>query len=237
MKKIYLCLLILTFFGSCAEDENISQEISSSILKKGVGDTLPAFSANPFDAVGLIYDELFDAYYDGTIRDTTVSSVISTVEAIANSNISFANLDSSYTSLSAERVQYLAALRPSDIGDIIGASTMSSSGKTSFINFLISYAALYSSETDALTIYNALLKYEESVLNNSLLGLDDKRIILITTSIVRYSSYRAKKKPKKNTDPDWLISVGHVFGTESGAEENEAKAIVEGLVTGIVSNK
>lgn len=237
MQKLYLCLLILTFFSSCADDENTSHDISSALLKKGVGDTLPAYSANPYDTVGHLYDELFDAYYNGTPRDTTASAVISDVEVIANANISFASMDSTYTSLTAENVQYLAARKPADIGDVIDAGTMSTIGKTSFIIFLISYTALYSTETAALTMYNSLLKYEDSVLNNSLLGVNDKRIILITTSIVRYSSYRAKKKPKKNTDPDWLISVGHVLGTEYGAEENEAKAIITGLVTGIVSNK
>ena len=85
-------------------------------------------------------------------------------------------------------------------------------------------------------MYNAVIKYEYTVINNGLITGNDKRIILTTTSILRYSSYRAKKKPKKSTDPDWLISVGHAFGTEEGAEENTAKAIVEGLVTGIVSN-
>ena len=60
---------------------------------------------------------------------------------------------------------------------------------------------------------------------------------MTSTSILRFSAYRAKKKPKKNTDPDWLIWVTHVYGAEEGAEENEAKAIVTALVTGIVSNK
>jgi hypothetical protein len=236
MKKLYSCLIILTFFSSCNNDENTIQEFNPALNNRGVGDNLPANSSNPYDNAGRIYDEIFDTYYNGTSRNSDVQSVIANVENIANSNSSFISMDSSYTSLSAERVQYLATRSSSDIGGIIGASNLLSIGKTSFSNFLISFTALYDSESDALQMYNAVVKYEEAVITNGLLTVKDKRIILTTTSVLRYSSYRAKKKPKKNTDPDWLISVGHAFGSEEGAEENEAKAIIEGLVTGIVSN-
>ena len=237
MKKIYSCLLILTFFASCAEDENTAPEINPALSNKDGGDVLPAYSANPYDHAGQIFDEIFDAYYDGTIRQTDVLSVIAAVDTIANANTSFTNLGNSYTALTVERVQYLATRSSSDIGGIIGASTLSSSGKTSFSNFLISFVAMYDIESDALKMYNAVAEYEETVITNDLLTANDKRVILTTTSILRYSSYRAKKKPKKNTDPDWLISVGHAFGAAEGAEEIMPKAIVEGLVTGIVSNK
>lgn len=237
MKKIYSCLLILTFFASCDDDNQTVSKITTALSHKDGGDVLPAYSANPYDNAGQIYDALFDAYYDGTIRPADVLSVIEDVETIANTNASFISLGSSYTSLSAERVLYLATRSNSDIGGIIGASSLSSAGKTSFSNFLISFTALYDFESDALKMYNAVVEYEETVIINELLTANDKRVILTTTSILRYSSYRAKKKPKKNTDPDWLISVGHAFGTSEGAEENMSKAIVEGLVTGIVSNK
>lgn len=226
----------MTFFASCADEENAAQKITPALSNKDGGDTLPAYTSNPYDNAGRVYDEIFGAYYDGTSRLTDVPSIIADVKAIANANTSFATMNSSCTLPSVERVQYLATRSISDIGGIIGASNLSSLGKTSFINFLISFTALYDTETDASQMYNAVIKYEDTVINNGLITGNDKRIILTTTSIIRYSSYRAKKKPKKNTDPYLTIWVTHVFGTEEGAEENAAKAIVEGLVIGIVSN-
>lgn len=238
MKKIYSCLLIMTFFASCADDENIAQENTPALSNRDGGDILPAYNANPHDNAGRIYDELFDAYYDGTSRTKEVDTVIAAVESIAKANTSFIGINGSvYLPLSTERVQYLADRSNGDIAAIVGTSGLSAAAKVSFSNFLISIVALYHSETDALTMYSAVIKYEETVLNSNLLTANDRRVILTTTSIIRYSSSRAKKKPKKNTDPYWIIFVGHVFGTEEGAEENEAKAIIEGLVTGIVSNK
>jgi hypothetical protein len=237
MKKICSCLIILTFFGSCADDENTALESNPATTNKAELDILPAYDANPYDNAGRIFDELFDVYYDGTSRQQDVQSVITDVKTIANMNNSFVNFSSNNTSLSVERVEYLAARSTSDIGGIIASSNLSSTGKISFSNFLISFDTLYNSETDASIMYNAVLEYEKAITNNGLLTSQDKRIILITTSILRYSSYRAKKKPKKNTDPYINIWVTHVFGAEEGAEENLEKAIIQGLVTYIVSNK
>lgn len=238
MKNIYSCLIILTFFASCADDENSAQNTNPALSNRSSGDILPAYNANPYDKAGLIYDEIFDSYYDGTSRSTNVQSVIAEVESIANANSSFVSINiNGYQSLTAERVQYLAERNMSDIGGIIGASNLSPNAKTSFSNFLLSFVALYASENDAVLLYDAIVKYEGTVIDSLLFTENDRQVILTTTSIVRYNSYRAKKKPKKNTDPDWIISVGHAFGTVEGAEENMAKAIVEGLVTGIVSNQ
>lgn len=238
MKKFYSCLIIMTFFASCADDENSAQNINPAISNKDCVDILPAYSANPYDNAGRIYDEIFDSYYDGTARSINVQSVISDVESLANANSSFVAINvSGYHPITAERVQYIAGRTISDVAGIIGASALTPTAKTSFSNFLLSFVALYSLETDAVKIYDSIAKYEVSIIGSNLFTENDKRVMLTTTSIVRYTSYRAKKRPKKNTDPDWIISVGHAFGTEEGAEENMAKAIVEGLVTGIVSNK
>ncbi|WP_162127490.1 hypothetical protein [Flavobacterium phycosphaerae] len=236
MKNLYSCLLILTFFASCTNEENSQQETSSAILMKGSG-TLPSNNANPHDNAGRIYDAIFDAYYDGSNRPKDAASVITQVETLANANTSFVSLDAIGSPLEPERIQYLAEKRSVDIGAIIGASNLSPIAKTSFSNFLITMVTLYEAEMDAAKIANAVIKYEETVIGNTLFSEKDERVILTSTSILRFSAYRAKKKPKKNTDPDWLIWVTHVYGAEEGAEENEAKAIVAALVTGIVSNK
>jgi|SRR6218665_1931602 len=236
MKKFYSCLIILTFFASCANDENNDQESDTSLSKKGADALLPANVVNPYDHAGRIYDELFDSYYDGSIRPASIESVILQVEAIANANESLNDLDDGHLPLFVERIQYLAGLGNGDIASIVTTSGLSPAAKTSFSNFLISITALYDSETDASKMYNAIVKYEGTVLNNESLTFNDQRVILTTTSIMRYSSYRAKKKPKKNTDPYWNIWVTHVFGGEEGAEENLEKAILQGLVIGIVSN-
>lgn len=237
MKNIYSCLIILTFFTSCVEDENSVQNINSAFSNKIGGSILPAYSDNHYDTAGLIYDELFDEFYNGSARSTDIQSVISDVEAIADTNTLLASIEEGHQSLSADRILYLASRSNDDIASLIGTSTLSANAKASFSNFLVSISNLFDIEDDATTIYNAIIKYEDTIINNALLTTNDQRVILTTTSIMRYSSYRAKKKPKKNTDPYIDIWVTHVFGSIEGAEENLEKSILQGLVTFIVSNR
>ena len=238
MKKFYSCLIILTFLSSCTDIETAPHQEPATMAHKTPGTNLPAYARNPYDNAGWIYDELFDEYYNGSDRRETVEGVINTVTTIANDNSSFATINADgYRPLSAQRVEYLASRRNPDIGGIITASALSPTAKTSFGNFLITIMTLNSVETDAVSVYDDIVQYEDKVITNVFLTGNDKRIILTTTSILRHCAYRAKKKPKKNTDPDWLVLVTHVLGAEEGAEENIPKAIMLSLVTGIVSNK
>lgn len=237
MKNFYSCLIILTFFASCASEENSNQESTTTYTNKEGVTILPANSSNAYDNAGQLFDELFEAYYDGTSRPTATQSVISQVEAIAKANTSFDGISQNRPVLYAERIEYLANLNTGSISSLVISSGLSSIAKTSFSNFLVAFDTIYHSETDTAKIYKAIVKYEETVIGNASLTAKDQRIILTTTSIIRYSSYRAKKKPKKNTDPYWNIWITHIFGAEEGAEENLEKAILQGLVTGIVSNK
>lgn len=54
--------------------------------------------------------------------------------------------------------------------------------------------------------------------------------------MARHSAYMARKKPKKNTDPDWTILVVNIVAAADGAENGMAKSVTEGLVGGITSN-
>lgn len=237
MKIIYSCFIILTFSASCTNNENSIQETNPSLNIKSGGDVLPAYSANYYDSAGLIYDELFDAYYNGISLSTDIPSVISDVEAIADANALFSNIEDGHQSISAERIQYLASSSNDSIISVIGSSSLSATAKSSFSDFLSTMTVLFDTEEDADTIYNAIIKYEDTIINNTSITTNDQRLILVTTSIMRYSSYRAKKKPKKNTDPYIDIWVTHVFGAIDGAEENIEKSILQGLATFIVSNR
>lgn len=237
MKNFYSCLIILTFFNSCAPDERNAPEIHSALSSKEAGEATAANSANAYDSAGKIFDELFDSYYDGSSRPNDVLSIIQQVESIANTNESFNSIGSGHVTLSPARISHLAAQKNVDIPSVVLSSGLSATAKTSFGNFLLSIATLYDVENDAIKMRNAIVKYEATVLHNESLTDNDRRVILTSTSILRYSAYRAKKKPKKNTDPYWNIWVTHVFGSEEGAEENLEKAILQGLVTGIVSHK
>jgi len=81
-------------------------------------------------------------------------------------------------------------------------------------------------------IHDFVVSYELSVINNSEFNDEDKRIILTTSSLSRYSFYYEKKRK----DKDWETSVGNIMAGLSGALENSLTAVNSALVTGIYHN-
>jgi len=237
MKIIYSCFIILTFFTSCTNDENTSQALRTTSHHKIGTEIMPSNIANQYDIAGVVYDQLFDEYYNGSTRSTDIQSVISDLEAIADADTLFTSIKFGHQSILVERIQYLASSSNDSISSFIDSSSLSATAKASFSGFLIIISNLFDTEENAETICNEIVEYEDSIISSALLTTNDKRLILTTTSIMRYNSYRAKKKPKKNTDPYIDIWVTHVFGAIEGAEENIEKAILQSLVTFIVSNK
>jgi hypothetical protein len=102
--------------------------------------------------------------------------------------------------------------------------------------FITSFELCFHAGYESDDLYEKVIDYETTVLQNSGFTANDKRVILTTTSITRHSSYLARKKPKKNTDPDWTILIGNIVAAVDGAEDGAANAVVAALVAGIAQN-
>ena len=238
MKTLYSCLFILTFFISCNNDATIATpNVVNSRITSRIATELPGNAANPYDEAGWIHNELFETYYESLTKPTTVG-VISRVEALADSNSNFKGIKTaSYHPVSAERIQYLLDHKTTCVSEVIANSTLSNSAKLSLSNFMVSLDEKFAIETSCDLLYNYVAAYEKTVVNNATFTSKDKQLILTTTSIARHTVYLARKKPKKNTNPDWTILILHIAAAEDGAEYGLAESITEGLVAGIVSNQ
>ncbi len=244
MKNIHSCTLIIAFFImmstgllSCSSDnETTNSENVNAISAKRVT-TLPGNDANPHDEVGWLYNELFDTYYTNGNLGDSVSQIATQVQTIADANTSFNSIKGSpYHNVSSTRVQYLLDHPTTCVTDVISASSMSTVGKSSLANFINFFIVFLGTESDCDVIYQKVVAYENEVLLNTSLTEKDKQIIFTTTSVIRHSAYRARKKPKKNTDPDWDIFIGNIIASTEGAEYGSAEAATMALVTGIAQN-
>lgn len=226
-----------TGFVSCSSDSENATFDKGNTMSSRLLTTSFKNDANPYDEVGSVYDELFDSYYTAGKLGGTVPQIITKVEAIADANANFNSLRGTvYRNVSNTRINYLLEHSTTCVNDVISSSSMSTAGKsslTSFINFFTTYIV---TEGDCEVIYQKVVNYENEVINNPLLTSNDKCIILTTTSVARYSVCRAKKKPKKNTDPDWTIFIGNIIASTEGAEYGSAEAVSMALVTGIAQN-
>lgn len=253
MKKAYSCRPIFIFLAyltcslvleSCSDDRLLlADDATSAVMKKHneialrTGEVIPVNSENPYDSVGRIYNELFETYYATENLPQSISAIASRVEFLANANSEFSTLKTvNYHVVSTERVEYIISRSDTIVSEIIKDSDMTDSAKLSLDTFINSLLVLSAKEDSVEVLYNFVVSYEIEVLSNSMLTERDKQIILTTTSIARYSTYVANRRPKKNTDPDWIIFVGNIIGGTDGANYEQAEAITTALVTGIAQN-
>lgn len=245
MKNIHRYLILFTFFSaslfglaSCDSDATAAQAEENTIFSSRKSNLLPGNNDNPYDDAGWLHTELYEAYYETGNTGGTVSEVVTEVQKLADSNSSFnAIKNPDYNPVSAIEVQHLLDHPTTCVADAIAASSMTVPAQLSLQNFVNSYLLFYANQDSADVLYEYVIEYESLVLKALLLTETDKRILLTTTSIARHSTYQARKKPKKNTDPDWTIFVGNITAAIEGAEDGSAEAVMKALVTGIVQNR
>lgn len=239
MKIINLCLIVFLFFISCTVPEqlhsNTEPYFDNIVAKAGMGpDSLPGNSLNTNDYVGQVYSELLAEFYNSTALLFTLDSVSKRVTLLANANQNFISFSGSpYLFSSKNKVTYLLA--NGSTAETIGSSLETAEAKQRLSTFISSLLNLYATEEEYAVLHSFIVSFEHEVLEAQDIVASDKKIILTTTSIIRYSFYQRKKKPKKNTDPEWDLMVWSILGSVAGATESTEDAIVLSLICGIVS--
>jgi hypothetical protein len=120
--------------------------------------------------------------------------------------------------------------------DIINGTGLSAIGKLTLNGYVTNVLLLAQKEIEFKPVYDYICEFETAVIGNATLTAKDKRVILLATSISRYSINKAKKRPKKNTDPDWTVFIGNIMGGTFGGDNDTAEALTTALVCGIAQN-
>lgn len=246
MKKLCSCLIILTFFIACTNDTDLPKgeitplgytEPDASALKvnKTVSEA-PANMDNPYDIAGRLHNELFSEYYSGTVLPTTVIGICTRIKVVADANAEFVSLKTPLSKdAQIQKVQYILNHPNTCVTDIVNDTGMSFYGKSSVNAFAVTALILLQSQYKVF--YDFVCEYEANVLEDPMLTANEKRLILTATSITRYSVYKARKKPKKNTDADWTIFIANITGGIYGAQYDMTEAVTTALSAGIIQNQ
>ena len=191
-------------------------------------------SENPFDFVGAINAQLYADYYHLTSRDSSLSSVIMDVVTLAHSNASFQGLSTSpYSFKSLEQLHYILS-SPSDslLTESVQAAVSDPQLQGEFISFIEGILA-GANERSSISLYDEITIFEDEVSNNPSIQSDDKRVLLATTSVLRFQLSKKKRRPKKNTDPDWDLMLTTMGATVIGAKDGVQDAIILSLISEI----
>lgn len=238
MKNISLRLIILPLLiVSCTTDtidniESIDSKISNKESEKSarlLQNMTPENPANIYDFAGKLHNDILDAYLSGNYQYNTIGQISQQIETIAAQNNDLMLLTSG-TNLSPNLIviQEIINNPQSKLDQTILNCTMTIAAKDNLSNFMNDILLW---ENDSYEeIYQYIISFESAVIANQAFNNEDKRIILTTSSIARYSTYYALERK----DKDWDTSTGHRVAGVSGAIDDPCTAIKRSLVTGIM---
>lgn len=238
MKSISISLVSLVLITfSCTTDTVISEKTTltktaENSLKKTTSSQKTRTVENPankYDFAGKLHNDILEIYLNEKHQFSTASRIGQQLNDIVNAKPNLVNLNLQINqSGSLEKCQDIISDPHMQFEDLLAKSPLTQSAKISFSGFMDSLNFMETENNE--TIHQFIISYESNVMENLKFNDEDKRIILITTSIVRYSfNYKVPRK-----DKDWESSVGNRTAAFSGAISNVDAAIGKALVVGIM---
>jgi hypothetical protein len=206
------------------------------LFSSKIGDVSPANPLNPFDIAGQVYTELYAAYYEDDSLVVDLSDVLNRVLLVSAQNESFVSLSTTSHLIDTTTISSLLSEISCCSAEIIDNSLATDEAALSFQSFISTLVPFCDEEDDYTIIHSFITSYENIILESKIIPASDKQVVLISTSILRFSSYERKKRPKKNTDPEWDLMIGNIIGSVDGASTGIESAVLKSLTCGIVEN-
>lgn len=226
-----LGILIFPFIiMSCNTEENTEDLPLNKKVNFQRKDTVvrPENADNPYDSVGRLHNEVLDIYLATRSVSKTTEDIMAQIQSITSSDSINIVQDCNRLSI-LDTINFIVANPQNSAVSIIDNSILSSDGKDNLLEFIELLDVIKTSEYE--DIYQFIASYESEILSSTILNNYDKRVILTTSSIVRYSMYYDKKK-----DRDWDGSVGNFIGAIVGSLDSSLSPVTMALVVGISYN-
>ena len=237
MKKMFTWILLSILFVSCSSDEKSIDAATGSIEYLRTTDPDPSNTANPQDSVGLVYSDLLNEYYNTEVKPASLDSLLVYLATLSDTNPKFLLWKgNSYQVPDNAHITSILQDPSASLSNSIAQSDISEEAQNSLTAFVDDLLLLCEEEEEYTLIHEFITSYEDSVITNGSYSTSEKQFILVTTSVLRYSTHAKKKRPKKNTDPEWALMVGNFTGAIEGASEDRASAIMYALAYGIAEN-
>ncbi|MFH7012390.1 hypothetical protein ACHRV5_10985 [Flavobacterium sp. FlaQc-52] len=235
MKKILLLLVLLpSLLISCSSEEIMEASQTLTEPNSTAESPMPGNAANPYDAAGRAHNNILDLYEAmNTVNDTTITMISNRVKeiALANTDVMLLNTGYSTTVLSPEEIGEIVIDPAANLNTVITASTLTAGAKTSLSHFIDSLLLLEKEKYEV--IYQFIISYETTVIDNGQFNNFDKRALLLTTSLLRHWYFHIRER----RDPDWGKSKGNAVGALKGALKGPFTAVTGSLVVGIAQSK
>ena len=205
MKNLKLWMVILPLFTiGCSEEYTGKTEKTSqtSFKKSTLG---PENSINPYDIAGNVYFKILAAIDQKNFKPHSIEDVAILIDSVSTTypELNEMSNDAVFSRKLYEITSIIHCEHTLD--ELLLASTLKSDTQSSFSLFAASLVK--TAEDPYADVYSMIVSYEENVLGDSRLSSEDKRIILTSTSILRYS------EDGKRKDKYWETAVTKITET------------------------
>ena len=213
---LFIALSFSFFFLSCSSDDVIT---GNSVNNINAADVMPVRhaakkdgaiaynTANIYDNAGSIYYQILETTLAAAPANT-VTGIVTATNTAALANTGFSAIVPTFTGISNAQVQWVIN-NSGNAQTIVNGSGASIAARAELMLFL---EMMDGSEVNAYNAtYDAILVFENKIINHATLTTADKAFILRTTSIGRYISYYIDDK-----DKDWGGLKNGLYGAIKG---------------------
>lgn len=217
--KNYLYVLTIFSVLSCTTENNdyeLETKTFKDLTKSNAGGiSSPAYAGNPYDHIGDAYNTVYDAYETIAIKSTDPTVIVATVESLVDELGMMSNSD--YIPITAMGI---IALKES----ATTTSALTSVVKNQLVELVDQLQILKNANEPYDIACLKIIENENAWQLSTVLTQNEKKILLYTSSVLRYSLYNTSKKKRK--DRDWELSVGNIMATAYGATLSVPNTIV-----------
>lgn len=213
MKKIKVCLVLLPMFTMACADE-YSSEIDKTTQKinyEKKKDNTAGNWDNPYDIAGIFYIEILDILDQTIIKSCSIEEVAVLVDSVS-ANYLESKLLTGSLALSSKIPEIIQLINNGNtINNVLTGSALGPNAQESFLSFIDSVNLAIDQPYE--NIYRVIVDYENNIVHTLEYADYDKRILLATTSFMRYYTLI-----KDREDKDWDTSIGRIAAVVSGTQ-------------------
>lgn len=248
IKKIAFSFLTLVFLAtSCNQNEQLIPVESNPVST--VKTISPTNTDNPFDEVGVIHNQgvaYFMKNYAG--KKMTVSEIVSVTDKYLLSNTSFTKnmrigAENATFSTNSDKISDVLADKDNNFKNVVSKAECSDYAKTKLSTlFSITLSEKENESADYNLLHSKIIAFEKDILEDKKLSEEDRKLVLMSTSISRHSLYFWYTSIPKSANGriarkwwEWvLVGVADAAGGVAGAAVGSGVASAAGAVAGAV---
>lgn len=232
MKNLKVWAVVLSLFVAACSNEYTGEAsetayIDSITKKSGI---TPQNTSNPYDIAGSMHNEILENLENTNFNSQSIEYIANAIDSVSIAYTGLTSVVSGNPKVSIKLPEITAIVNNTDaLADALLTSSLGVSARTSLSTFI--NTLLLGSSNPYEDIHSAVVSYEATILASTLMTNEDKRIILTTTSVIRYSAYKKKRK-----DKDWETSVTSIAAAVSGSDECLVLALKMAATVGLCKN-